>query len=88
MTNERYGTLYIGVTSNLPKRVYEHRTHVVEGFTAKYNLDTLVWYEAHESAESAIKREKRLKDWPRQWKLELIDKMNLEWKDLFEDICQ
>jgi putative endonuclease len=83
----KYGTLYIGVTSNLPKRVWEHRNHVVEGFTDRYNLDKLVYYEVHESAESAIKREKRLKFWLRQWKLEMIDKFNPDWNDLYESIA-
>jgi putative endonuclease len=87
MANMKYGTLYIGVTSNLPKRVWEHRNHVVEGFTDRYNLDKLVYYEVHESAESAIKREKRLKFWLRQWKLEMIDKFNPDWNDLYESIA-
>lgn len=87
MTNMRYGALYIGVTSYLAKRIWEHRNHVVEGFTDRYNLDALVYHEVHESAESAIRREKRLKEWQRQWKLELIDKFNPEWKDLYESIA-
>ena len=87
MANIKYGTLYIGVTSHLLKRIWEHRNHVVEGFTQRYNLDQLVYYEVHESAEFAIKREKRLKSWPRQWKLELIDTFNPEWKDLYESVA-
>ena len=87
MSNMKYCTLYIGMTSSLSKRVWEHRNHVVDGFTDSYNLDTLVYYEVHENAESAIKREKRLKSWSRQWKLELIDKFNSEWKDLYESIA-
>lgn len=87
MANIKYGTLYIGVTSYLVKRMWEHRNHVVPGFTDKYNIDKLVYYEVHESAESAIRREKRLKAWSRQWKLELIDAFNPEWKDLYESIA-
>ena len=86
MTNKKYGTLYIGVSSNLVKRVWEHKNHVVKSFTDKYNLDKLVYYEIHENAESAIRREKRLKEWQRQWKIEMIDAFNHEWKDLYETI--
>ncbi len=86
MANKKYGTLYIGVTSDLVKRNWEHRNHVVEGFTDQYNLDKLVYYEVHENAESAIRREKRLKFWKRMWKLELVDKFNPEWTDLYESI--
>jgi len=84
MTNKKYGTLYIGVTSDLIKRAWEHKNHVVEGFTATYNLDKLVYYEIHDTAESAIRKEKRLKEWQRLWKLDLIDKFNPEWEDLYE----
>lgn len=87
MTNKLYGTLYIGVTSDLPKRIYQHRTHAVEGFTSTYNLTTLVYYELHDTAETAIRREKRLKEWPRQWKLDLVNSLNPDWTDLFEEIC-
>ncbi|MGB4056768.1 MAG: GIY-YIG nuclease family protein [Alphaproteobacteria bacterium] len=87
LTNKIYGTLYVGVTSNLPKRVWEHKNKVVEGFSEKYGLDKLVYYEVHDNAELAIKREKRLKKWDRKWKIELIQKQNPGWKDLFEDIA-
>ena len=87
MANMKYGTLYIGVTSNLAKRVWEHKHHVVRGFTDRYRLEHLVYYEVHEAAESAIRREKRLKHWPRQWKLEMIDGFNPEWKDLYASIA-
>jgi putative endonuclease len=87
LANKKYGTLYIGVTSDLIKRIWEHKNHVVEGFTDTYNLDKLVYYEVHESANSAIRREKRLKFWQHQWKLELIDKFNPEWNDLYESIA-
>jgi|SRR5947207_14817288 len=88
VSNKPRGTLYIGVTSNLTQRAWQHREKVVEGFTAKYGLDRLVWYEMHENAESAIVREKQLKKWNRLWKIELIEKMNPEWRDLFPDIIQ
>ena len=81
------GTLYIGVTSDLVKRIWEHKNKIVEGFSQKYDLDKLVYYEVHENAESAIKREKRLKKWDRKWKIELIQKQNPDWQDLFETIA-
>ena len=81
LTNQRNGTLYIGVTSDLIKRVWEHQSDVVEGFTKQYQVHTLVWYEVHESMESAIVCEKQLKEWKRQWKLELIEKSNPYWND-------
>jgi putative endonuclease len=87
MTNRPNGTLYIGVTSNLLKRVWEHKNKVVEGFSRRYNLDKLVYHEAHGDAEQAILREKRLKKWNRDWKIQLITGMNPNWKDLYEDIC-
>ena len=86
LANKRNGTLYTGVTSNLPKRIWEHKTKVVEGFTKKYSVDKLVWYELHETMESAIAREKAIKKWNRYWKLELIEKTNPEWNDLYLDI--
>ncbi|MCL5435672.1 MAG: GIY-YIG nuclease family protein [Patescibacteria group bacterium] len=86
MTNERYGTLYIGVTSDLVKRAYEHKNGFVEGFTEKYKLHRLVYYEQTENVTAAIEREKQLKTWKRQWKIELIDKFNPEWKDLYKKI--
>ena len=79
-------TLYIGVTNNLERRVYEHKSKLIEGFTKKYNLTNLVYYELTGSIEAAIKREKQLKNWKRQWKVELIESMNKEWKDLAEYI--
>jgi putative endonuclease len=88
LASKRNGTLYIGVTSNLPKRIWEHRESVVDGFTAKYGVKTLVWYEVHDNAVSAITREKQLKKWNRIWKLSLIEEKNPEWCDLFQEICQ
>ena len=82
----RNSTLYIGVTSALKKRVYEHKNNLVEGFTKKYHVHTLVYYEMTTDVESAIRREKRLKKWERKWKLKLIEKDNPEWKDLYDDL--
>jgi putative endonuclease len=87
LSSKRNGTLYTGVTSDIIKRVYEHKQNVVEGFTKKYNIHVLVWYEIHDSAESAINREKQIKKWKRTWKLKLIEKDNPEWIDLYESIC-
>ena len=78
----RNGTLYIGVTSDLPKRAWQHREGVADGFTKEHGCKTLVWYELHCNAESAITREKQLKKWNRVWKLSLIERMNPQWKDL------
>jgi putative endonuclease len=83
LASKRNGTLYIGVTSDLVKRIWEHRENMVEGFTKRYNVHILVWYELHESMESAITREKRLKNWKRNWKLELIENSNPKWLDLY-----
>jgi len=86
LSSRRNGTLYTGVTSNLPRRVWEHRNHLVEGFTKKYGVTRLVWYEQHESMESAITREKAIKSWKRAWKMELIEAENSEWLDLYETL--
>ena len=86
LASKRNGTLYIGVTSDLVKRIWEHRENMVEGFTKRYNVHILVWYELHESMESAITREKRLKNWKRNWKLELIENSNPKWMDLYHTI--
>lgn len=86
LTNKSHGTLYIGVTSNLPKRVWEHKSKVVKGFSSKYNLSMLIWYEKHESMESAIIREKALKFWKRAWKIRLIEESNPNWNDLYKDV--
>ena len=86
LASKRNGTLYIGVTSDLPKRVWEHKNDVVEGFTKRYSVHRLVYYELHEDMESAIRREKHMKIWNRAWKLELIEKQNPDWRDLWEGI--
>jgi putative endonuclease len=75
-------TLYIGITNNLLRRIYEHKHKLIEGFTKKYNLTKLVYYETTNSINDAIKREKQLKNWHRQWKINLIESINKEWKDL------
>ncbi|MEZ0470239.1 GIY-YIG nuclease family protein [Luteimonas salinilitoris] len=77
------GTLYIGVTSNLVQRVWQHQCGAADGFTCKYRIRTLVWYEAHESMESAIMREKAMKAWKRRWKIELVETINPDWHDLY-----
>jgi putative endonuclease len=87
LANKQNGTLYIGVTSNLVKRVHEHREGMVDGFTKEYGVKMLVYYEQTNDVQSAIQREKRLKKWSREWKLELIEKNNPQWKDLYEEIC-
>lgn len=86
LASKRNGTLYIGVTSNLPERIWQHKNNLVDGFTKKYGVKNLVFYEQYADAYSAIAREKRLKEWKRQWKLELIEKFNPNWVDLYESI--
>ena len=86
LASRRNGTLYIGVTSDLIKRVYEHKNNLVGGFTKKYNVHRLVYYEKTEDISSAIMREKRIKKWKRTWKIELIEKSNPEWRDLYFDL--
>lgn len=88
MAKARNSTFYVGVTSNLAKRVYEHKNNSTDGFTQKYDIKTLVYYEIHDTAETAILREKRLKKWNRIWKMRLIENMNPEWNDLYDSICQ
>ena len=86
LASERNGTLYAGVTSNLVKRVWEHKNAVVDGFTKRYAVHQLVWYELHNTMESAIQREKAIKHWRREWKLALIEKLNPGWADLYQSI--
>ncbi len=80
-----HSTFYTGVTSDLPGRIYQHREGLAEGFTKRYGIKRLVWFEAHETMESAILREKRIKRWPREWKYDLIHECNPTWRDLAED---
>ena len=86
LASRRNGTLYIGVTSDLVQRIWQHKHELVKGFTQKYRVHTLVWYEIHATMESAIGREKAIKEWQRAWKIELIEASNPEWQDLYEEI--
>jgi putative endonuclease len=87
IASRKDGAIYIGVTSNLVRRIYEHRTKAVPGFTSRYNITHLVWFEIYDDPISAISREKELKKWKRSWKTQLIEGQNPEWKDLYESIC-
>jgi len=78
--------LYVGMTDNLSRRIYEHKERLVDGFTKEYNVDRLVYYEVHPDLKSVVKREKQLKNWHRQWKINLIESMNKDWKDLYPEI--
>jgi putative endonuclease len=86
LASDRNGTLYIGVTSDLVARTHQHRAGEIDGFTRRYGVSRLVWFEVHETMESAILREKQLKNWRRAWKVELIEKANPLWRDLAEDL--
>ena len=86
LCNKKNGTLYTGVTSDLVKRVYEHKNDLVEAFTGRYKVHNLVWYETHETALGAIAREKQIKHWKREWKLNLIESLNPRWEDLYTSI--
>ena len=88
MASQRNGTLYIGVTSDLVRRVHEHRTGAFAGFTERYDVKLLAWFEVHDAIEAAIQRETSLKRWRRDWKLALIEKSNPDWCDLWDDITQ
>lgn len=87
LTNKKYGTLYIGVTSDLVGRVWQHQTKATKGFSEQYNLDTLVYYEIHEEPTAAILREKQIKKWKREWKIRLIEEANPGWNDLSEQVA-
>lgn len=86
MASKRNGTLYIGVTSDLIRRVWEHKQGAVEGFTKKYGVHMLVWFEMHQDMYAAITREKALKEWKRAWKRELIERGNPTWRDLYDEL--
>jgi putative endonuclease len=88
LASRRNGTLYVGMTSDLIRRVWEHRSGLVEGFTKKYRVHHLVWFEQTDDPIAAISREKQIKRWNRGWKIELIESKNPEWKDLYEGICR
>jgi putative endonuclease len=87
LASAKRGTLYIGVSSNLIQRIWQHREHLNEGFTERYDVTRLVWYELHETMESAIAHEKRLKKWKREWKIDLIEQTNPDWRNLWQDIA-
>jgi len=86
LASKRNGTLYVGMTNNLIKRVYEHKNNIIEGFTKKYHVHTLVYYEETSSVNAAIEREKQIKKWDRAWKIRLIEKDNPFWKDLYDEL--
>ena len=86
LASRRNGALYVGITSNLIKRIWEHKNKAIEGFTKKYTVDKLMYFEQYHDPENAIKREKRLKRYNRRWKLELIEKENPEWRDLYTEL--
>ena len=86
LASKRNGTLYTGVTSDLIKRIWEHKNNLAEGFSKRYHVHNLVWYELHSEMTSAIEREKNIKEWKRAWKIELIESHNPDWKDLYNDI--
>ncbi len=86
LASRRNGTLYVGVTSNLPARIWQHRNNAVEGFTRQHHVHDLVWFELHETMGSAITREKAIKAWKRVWKIGLIEKSNPYWRDLYAEI--
>jgi putative endonuclease len=86
LASRRNGTLYVGVTCDLVKRIWEHKDDAVEGFTRRYRVHTLVWYEVHESMMSAIAREKAMKEWHREWKVRLLEKGNPDWRDLYQEL--
>ncbi len=88
LASRRHGTLYLGVTSDLVRRVYEHKTKVVPGCTRRYGVDRLVWFEIHDDPAAAIRREEELKKWRRDWKIRLIEEQNPEWDDLYETIVK
>jgi putative endonuclease len=88
LANKRNGTLYTGVTSSLATRVYQHKNGLIHGFTKKYGLERLVYFEVHDDIREAIRREKQIKWWRRKWKLELIEQSNPNWHDLYDDISR
>ena len=86
LSSQKNGTLYVGVTNHLARRVWEHKHGLVDGFSKKYEVHHLVYYEIHDNPESAITREKQIKKWKREWKIKMVEENNPEWKDLYEDI--
>ena len=88
LASRKDGAIHIGVTNDIVRRVYEHRIKAVPGFTSKYNITQLIWFEIYDDTTNAITREKELKKWKRAWKVRLIEEKNPEWKDLYESICR
>lgn len=88
LASKPYGTLYVGITSNIAKRVWEHKSEAIPGFTARYAVDTLVWFEAHDFVEAVIRREKQIKEWKRDWKINLIESHNPDWVALFPGLSR
>ena len=88
LASRKDGVIYIGVTNDIVRRIYEHRIKAVPGFTAKYNITRLVWFEIYDDPTNAITREKELKKWKRAWKVQLIEAQNPDWNDLYESICK
>jgi len=86
LASAKNGTLYTGVTSDLVKRIWEHKNNLVDGFTKRYSVHDLVWFELHDTMDSAINREKNIKEWKRAWKLKMIEKYNPAWRDLYIDV--
>ncbi len=87
LSSKKHGTPYTGVTSDLGKRIYEHKNDLTEGFTKKYQVHNLVWFQFHKTAEAAIMREKQIKRWERKWKIRIIEHKNPQWSDLYDEIC-
>jgi putative endonuclease len=88
LASKPFGTLYVGVTNDVVRRAYEHREGIFEGFTKQHGVKMLVYYEEHATVLDAIQREKNIKHWPRAWKIDLVRKLNPEWRDLFDEIAQ
>jgi putative endonuclease len=87
LSSQTAGTLYTGVTSDLTKRISQHKLGIPKGFTSKYRVGRLVWYEVHNDIENAIQREKQIKEWQRKWKIQMIEQANPEWRDLFSEVA-
>jgi putative endonuclease len=87
LASRKDGAIYVGITNDIVRRIYEHRIKAVRGFTSKYNITRLVWFEIHDDPISAISREKKLKKWKRAWKVQLVETQNPQWNDLHESIC-
>jgi putative endonuclease len=87
LASKHHGTLYTGVTSDLSGRIWNHKNGTIPSFTMKYGVKQLVWFETHQNMEAAITREKQIKEWKRGWKIELIEKLNATWKDLYDETC-